>query len=124
MIRDYPLTKEPADLENGFAPSPTPATVDHVQPTQVSNNSVTARQLLHAPSLNRAPSSTTSARSRSPARSESGTVDAALKEDYGVSEAKTLLRRQIAELPRTGSLLTLDVKANDIRVSRGKNPSK
>lgn len=28
-----------------------------------------------------------------------------------------MLRKQIDELPRTGSLLTLDVKANDIRVS-------
>lgn len=39
------------------------------------------------------------------------------REAWKNSDAHTKLKRQIDELPRTGSLLTLDVKGNDIRVS-------
>ena len=39
------------------------------------------------------------------------------REQWQNSEARAKLRKQIEELPRTGSLLTLDVKGNDIRVS-------
>lgn len=42
---------------------------------------------------------------------------AAEREQWQNSEVRAKLRRQIEELPRTGSLLTLDVKGNEIRVS-------
>lgn len=40
------------------------------------------------------------------------------REAWRNSEARNKLRKQIEELPRTGSLLTLDVKGNDIRVRK------
>lgn len=43
---------------------------------------------------------------------------AAERDAWQNSEARHKLRKQIEELPRTGSLLTLDIKGNDIRVSR------
>lgn len=38
------------------------------------------------------------------------------RESWKNSEARTKLKKQISELPRTGNLLTLDVKDNEIRV--------
>jgi hypothetical protein len=45
-------------------------------------------------------------------------VDAqAEREAWKADELRMRLKRQIGELPRVGSLLTLDVKGNDLRAS-------
>lgn len=125
MIRDYPL---PTDAHH--EPSFTAADASHAHllaslPPQSngtfeSGNSVSARQALQAPFVRK---SASSPRSTSPISGSSLTeVEAAAaaereREAWRNSEARNKLRKQIEELPRTGSLLTLDVKGNDIRVS-------
>lgn len=133
MIRDYPVASDPsldptsaatATALSGFLSPMPPPTNGQFEPY----NSITARQ----PYLNDAPSSTASdsvdsiasavsaepSKSSHPSSADAKSLVAAQLErkTWQNSEARTKLKRQIDELPRTGSLLTLDVKDNDIRV--------
>ncbi|ORY87461.1 hypothetical protein BCR35DRAFT_317717 [Leucosporidium creatinivorum] len=132
MIRDYPLPTDahhdpsplhpstpPLPRPNGALPSPSLA---QSQSQSQSANSVSARQSLQAPYVRKSlPSSRSNSPTPAPTSEENGKGggggEAAEKEreQWRNSEARNKLRRQIEELPRTGSLLTLDVKGNDIR---------
>lgn len=116
MIRDYPLPTDahhdPAStselLAATTASSLAPSTPPPANNASSSSNSVSARQSLQAPYVRK---------SASPG-SEGGEKEQQLqREAWQNSEASLKLRKQIEELPRTGSLLTLDVKGNEIRVS-------
>lgn len=117
MIRDYPIASDHS-LSTDLAAL-------HTQPPPSNGafepgNSVTARQALQAPYVRK--SGTGSPRSGSPVSAGEGeegmgAAAQAERDAWRNSEARTKLRKQIDELPRTGSLLTLDVKSNDIRVS-------
>ena len=115
MIRDYPIASDhslSSDLAALHAQPPPPTG------TFEPGNSVTARQALQAPYVRK--SGPGSPRAGSPVligKGEEGVGAAAQAERdaWRKSEARTKLRKQIDELPRTGSLLTLDVKSNDIR---------
>lgn len=121
MIRDYnPIsTVDPATTPT------TPAfSLPYPDPPS-SSNSVTAREALQAPYVRKSlASSSSSTPSRAPSKVQSSeiftnaaAVAQAEKDTWQNSEARNRLKRQIEELPRTGSLLTLDIKGNDIRVS-------
>ncbi|KAK4057235.1 hypothetical protein OIO90_001730 [Microbotryomycetes sp. JL221] len=135
MIRDYPLASDPASVfADSSAPlSPVPdrngTSTERMLYPSASGNSVTARHALSSPFARRTASptpdsSTVSSPIASPPpppvplkdtdRYREGQDDKE-RELWHQSEARLRLRRQIDELPRTGSLLTLDVKGNDIR---------
>ncbi|KAL8292378.1 hypothetical protein RQP46_001844 [Phenoliferia psychrophenolica] len=116
MIRDFPVASDHSALPLGSdAPSlpSSPVAATSSSGAFESSNSVTARQTLQAPYVRKTPAAPSSPRASSP---EGGVAAAhAEREAWKNSEARNRLRRQIEELPRTGSLLTLDVKGNDIR---------
>ncbi|KAM0789324.1 hypothetical protein ACM66B_000160 [Microbotryomycetes sp. NB124-2] len=136
MIRDYPLASDPASIfaePNTSAVSST-ARIDYASPDlsiTSSGNSVTARHALQSPFARRTASPTPQPSAvPSPVASPVPPPPLPPKDNSGDlrnghndrdrdlhshSEARSRLRKQIDELPRTGSLLTLDVKGNDIR---------
>lgn len=119
MIRDYPVSTDHLETSSVYSPTSTstslPTASSPSQPIE-SGNSITARQtsglLINLP----AEGSVINAKT---AEELSAAAIAAEKEReaWKNSEARNKLMKQIDELPRTGSLLTLDVKGNDIRVS-------
>lgn len=124
MIRDYPLaTDQPSSsVESILSPS-----LSH-QASFEAGNTVTARQALQAPYVRKSasregspvPSAARSTASIHTKGEDSTAVGAAAalaeREAWQKSEVRNKLKKQIEELPRCGSLLTLDVKGNDIRV--------
>ncbi|KAI5474358.1 leucine-rich repeat containing protein 68 [Pseudohyphozyma bogoriensis] len=115
MIRDYPVSGDHAN-----DPTSTGQASYHSNPNFEPGNSVTARQALQAPYVRKGTTSPNLSRSTSP--HPPGDGDASMagaaqaeKEAWANSEARNKLKKQIDELPRTGSLLTLDVKGNDLR---------
>lgn len=133
MIRDYPLVTDPSLPEATLTPSTSiQAQLNgHFEP----GNSVTAREALQAPYV-RKPIIAVSDLPSSPRKENGDSLDEtkgkegevesersialaaqAERESWKNSEARTKLKKQISELPRTGNLLTLDVKDNEIRVS-------
>lgn len=113
MIRDYPVAatdhhSTSAQLDSLLLSNPSPLASS--SPQFESGNTVTARLALQAPYVRkREPSPVRDAEQNEKEREAA----AAWAQS---SEARNKLRRQIEELPRTGSLLTLDVKGNDIKV--------
>lgn len=124
MIRDYPIASDQA-LDTSLSHNLVAAASYHQQNgTFEPGNSVTARQALQVPYVRKPviSLSPTSSRPSTPAPISADLAPQAHsahaeREAWANSEARNKLKRQIDELPRTGSLLTLDVKGNDIRVS-------
>lgn len=133
MIRDYPLATDPTLPEAVLSPSTSIQSQlnGHFEP----GNSVTAREALLAPyvrkpihALSDLPVASTNGVSldnERKAKEKDDSVESersitaaaqAERESWKNSEARTKLKKQISELPRTGNLLTLDVKDNEIRV--------
>lgn len=81
--------------------------------TAVSTTATTAGHVI-AESLLAADPSTLGAR---PAEQDRAALVQAERDAWKNSNARNKLKKQIDELPRTGSLLTLDVKGNDIKAS-------
>ncbi|KAK4703652.1 protein phosphatase 1 regulatory subunit 37, partial [Phenoliferia sp. Uapishka_3] len=130
MIRDFPVAGDHGSSTDSFLPSsPIAPAHSHSNGAFESSNSVTARQTLQAPYVRKTPASPKPGGSPRPSSpvpqkgdEESKDTPApgaaaaqAEREAWKNSEARNRLRKQIEELPRTGSLLTLDVKGNDIR---------
>ncbi|BGP16808.1 hypothetical protein JCM10213_004656 [Rhodosporidiobolus nylandii] len=136
MIRDYPLSSSSSSstelaasssmssvfssnppiaspslwaFGNGSAPSNEPPSFPSNEPS----NTVTARQQRPLPP----PPADGGAREMEDEDDERPTNPAALaeREAWRLSEARVRLQRQVDEMPRVGALLTLDVKANDLR---------
>ncbi|KAK4048240.1 hypothetical protein OIV83_004945 [Microbotryomycetes sp. JL201] len=137
MIRDYPLASDPASIFSDLSATTLPlhsrgeSAQPELEALAASGNSVTAKHALQSPFTRRTASPTPQPSALpSPVGSPvppppSPPKDSDTEARNGVnekdrelqthSEARNRLRKQIDELPRTGSLLTLDVKGNDIR---------
>ncbi|GAA5929164.1 uncharacterized protein JCM15063_004071 [Sporobolomyces koalae] len=120
MIRDFPLATEMETTNSAdSAPSTSPARPSHLHSRPFeSSNSLSIRQgfsrsqvLPSAPADDALGSSDEDGRLDRPTNLEAR----AEREAWKADELRVRLKRQIAELPRIGSLLTLDVKANDLR---------
>ncbi|KAM0745905.1 RNI-like protein [Meredithblackwellia eburnea MCA 4105] len=125
MIRDFPVASDHSSDQLPIpAPSPSPAANGGFFEA---SNSVTARQTLQAPYVRRtplptpapiavsAPSAVEEVKEAAEGKQPSSTAAQVELDAWKNSEARNRLRKQIEELPRTGSLLTLDVKGNDIK---------
>lgn len=147
MIRDYPISTDHIDSPTSTTSSPPLPSIPLSQQFELNNSTppstaastAATKQILQAPYVKKSNLNSSSPGSSSPALlinlpnesssisthveelpSQTLAIAAALaeREAWQNSEIRNKLKKQIDELPRTGSLLTLDVKGNDIRVSR------
>jgi len=118
MIRDFPLATEVEPSNTSNSPRSTSPNRLPLRPFE-SSNSVSIRQ-----GFNRSNVPLVSVEDTDPLHDERDSsidkptnLDAqAEREAWKADELRMRLKKQIAELPRVGSLLTLDVKGNDLRV--------
>ncbi|GAA6018758.1 hypothetical protein JCM11491_003437 [Sporobolomyces phaffii] len=127
MIRDFPLATElepsSSSSVSGASNSPRSTSPNRLPPPArppfESSNSVSIRQGFNRASAHAVPLVSVE---DTDATSDGQTVDKptnpdaqAEREVWKADELRLRLKKQIAELPRVGSLLTLDVKQNDLR---------
>ncbi|KDE03683.1 hypothetical protein MVLG_05872 [Microbotryum lychnidis-dioicae p1A1 Lamole] len=116
MIRDYPIAADHHSEQDLNSPSMLSSpTIKNSLSLFEGGNSVTARLALREPFTKRTPPSNGVATAPAPSTTEPEGFGRLTTNGHGPSEATLKLRRQIEELPRMGSLLTLDVKNNDLR---------
>jgi len=122
MIRDFPLSTEiQPSPESSTSPRSTSPSRARPQPSAFeSSNSVSIRQGFNrsnAPLVSTEDSDAQGERSEAELDRPSNPAAQAEREAWKADELRMRLKQQIADLPRIGSLLTLDVKGNDLRVS-------
>lgn len=122
MIRDFPLSTEiQPSPQSSTSPRSTSPDRPRPQPNAFeSSNSVSIRQGFNrsnAPLVS-TENSDVQGESYEPGLDKpSNPAAQAEREAWKADEVRMRLKQQIADLPRVGSLLTLDVKGNDLRVS-------
>ncbi|GAA5984226.1 hypothetical protein JCM5350_002871 [Sporobolomyces pararoseus] len=118
MIRDFPLATELEPPNSSSSPRSTSPNRPPSRPFE-SSNSVSIRQGFNrqnGPLVSIEDADTSRDDHNSSLIDKQTNLDAqAEREAWKADELRMRLKKQIAELPRVGSLLTLDVKGNDLR---------
>ncbi|GAA5913008.1 uncharacterized protein JCM6883_000487 [Sporobolomyces salmoneus] len=115
MIRDFPLATELDVPHSSISPRSTSPNRPPSRPFE-SSNSVSIRQGYNRVPLVSVEDVDSPIDDRDAAIDRPTNIDAqAEREAWKADELRLRLKKQIAELPRIGSLLTLDVKGNDLR---------